>query len=78
MSSKTRLDRNVDRREFLKAGVAAAIASLAAGSGIVAAGERSTDPKSIPTRRFGKTPGAADPGLRWRWGCQDLGQSSFA
>ncbi|NQT81975.1 aldo/keto reductase [bacterium] len=55
MSSTTRLDRNVDRRDFLKTGVAAVVGSVAAGSGIVAAGEPSTDPKPIPTRRFGKT-----------------------
>jgi len=55
MSSKTRLDRNVDRRDFLKTGVAAVVGSVAAGSGIVAAAEPSTDPKPIPTRRFGKT-----------------------
>jgi len=55
MSSTTRLDRNVDRRDFLKTGVAAVVGWVAAGSGIVAAGEPSTDPKPIPTRRFGKT-----------------------
>jgi predicted aldo/keto reductase-like oxidoreductase len=55
MSSTTRLDRNVDRRDFLKTGVAAVVGSVAAGSGIVAAGEPSTDPKPILTRRFGKT-----------------------
>jgi predicted aldo/keto reductase-like oxidoreductase len=55
MSSKIRLDRNVDRRDFLKTGVTAVVGSVAASSGIVAAGEPSTDPKSIPTRRFGKT-----------------------
>ncbi|MHC4425676.1 MAG: aldo/keto reductase [Planctomycetota bacterium] len=55
MSSTTRLDRNVDRRDFLKTGVAAVVGSVAAGSGIVAAGEPSNDPKPIPTRPFGKT-----------------------
>lgn len=55
MSSKTQLDRNVDRRDFLKTGMAVAIGSVAAGSGVVAAGESTTDPKPIPTRRFGKT-----------------------
>ena len=55
MSSTTRLDRNVDRRDFLKTGVAAVVGSVAAGSGIVVAGKPSTDPKPIPTRLFGKT-----------------------
>jgi len=44
----------VDRRGFLKAG-AAAVASAAAGSGVVAAGESSTEAKPIATRPFGKT-----------------------
>ena len=52
--SKTRTAETVDRRSFLKTG-AAVVASAAAGSGIVAAGEPSTDPKPIPTRPFGKT-----------------------
>jgi aryl-alcohol dehydrogenase-like predicted oxidoreductase len=55
MSSTTRLDRNVSRRDFLKTGVAAAVGSLAAGSGIALAGESSNDSKPIATRPFGKT-----------------------
>ncbi len=55
MSSKTRLDRNVNRRDFLKTGVAAAIGSVAAGSGVALAGESSNDSKQITTRPFGKT-----------------------
>jgi len=74
MSSTTRLDRNVDRRDFLKTGVAAVVGSVAAGSGIVAAGEPSTGPKPIPTRRFGKTGcvlpilGYGGAALPKRWG----------
>ena len=52
--SKTRTVEAVDRRDFLKAG-AAVVASAAAGSGVVAAGESTTDPKQIATRPFGKT-----------------------
>jgi predicted aldo/keto reductase-like oxidoreductase len=55
MSSKTRLNRNVDRRDFLKTGVVAAIGSVAAGSGVALAGKSSNDSKQIPTRSFGKT-----------------------
>ncbi len=55
MSSETRLDRNVDRREFLKTGVAAVVGAVGAGFGIVAAGESTTDSAQIPTRPFGKT-----------------------
>ncbi len=55
MSSTTELDRNVDRRDFLKTGVVAAIGSVAAGSGVALAGESSKDSKQIPTRPFGKT-----------------------
>jgi len=53
--SKTRLARTVDRRGFLKKGVTAVVGSAAAGSGVVAAGESTTDPKQIATRPFGKT-----------------------
>jgi predicted aldo/keto reductase-like oxidoreductase len=53
--SKTRLAKTVDRRDFLKTGVAAVVGSAAAGSGVVAAGESSADPKPIATRPFGKT-----------------------
>jgi predicted aldo/keto reductase-like oxidoreductase len=52
--SKTRLAKTVDRRDFLKTGVAA-VGTAAAGFGVVAAGESSTDPKPIATRPFGKT-----------------------
>ena len=45
----------VDRRAFLKTGVATAIGTAAAGSGIVAARESSPDPEPIATRPFGKT-----------------------
>jgi len=51
---KTQTAETVDRRGFLKAG-AAVVASAAAGSGIVAAGEPPADPKPIATRPFGKT-----------------------
>ncbi len=53
--SKTRVAKTVGRRNFLKTGVAAALGSAAAGSGVVAAGESTTDPKQIDTRPFGKT-----------------------
>jgi len=53
--SRTRTAETVDRRSFLKVGVAAAIGTAAAGPGVVAAGEPSTDPKPIATRLFGKT-----------------------
>ena len=52
--SKTQTAETVDRRDFIKTG-AAVVASAAAGSGIVAAGRPSTDPKPIATRTFGKT-----------------------
>ena len=52
--SKTQTAETVDRRGFLKTG-AAAVASAAAGSGIVAAGQSSTETKPIATRPFGKT-----------------------
>jgi len=52
---KTRLAKTVDRRDFLKTGVAAALGSAAAGSGVARAGESTTDPKQIATRPFGKT-----------------------
>jgi predicted aldo/keto reductase-like oxidoreductase len=52
--SKTRLARTVDRRDFLKTGVAA-VGTAAAGFGVVAAGESSTNPKPIAMRPFGKT-----------------------
>jgi predicted aldo/keto reductase-like oxidoreductase len=48
--------------------------SVAAGSGAVAAGEPSTDPKQIPTRQFGKTGrmlpilGYGGAGLPKKWG----------
>ena len=53
--SRTRTAETVDRRSFLKTGVAAAVGTVAAGAGVVAAGEPSTDPKPIATRPFGKT-----------------------
>ena len=53
--SKTRPAGTVDRRDFLKTGVTAAIGSAAAGSGVARAGESTTDPKQIATRPFGKT-----------------------
>ncbi|MBL7189763.1 MAG: aldo/keto reductase [Phycisphaerae bacterium] len=74
MGSSTRLDRNVDRRDFLKTGVSVVVGSVAAGSGAVAAGEPSTDPKQIPTRQLGKTGrmlpilGYGGAGLPKKWG----------
>jgi len=53
--SRPRTAATVDRRGFLKAGVAAAIGSAVAASGVVAVGESSTDPKQMPTRALGKT-----------------------
>ena len=53
--SKIRAAEPIDRRGFLKAGVAAAIGSVAAGSGVARAGKPSSDPKPIATRPFGKT-----------------------
>ena len=53
--SKTRLGIIVDRRGFLKTGVAAAIGSVAAGSGVALAGESSNNSKQIARRPFGKT-----------------------
>ncbi len=53
--SKTRTVATVDRRDFLKTGVAAAVGTAAAGCSVVAAGESSPDPKQIATRPFGKT-----------------------
>ncbi len=53
--SETRPARVVDRRDFLKAGVAAAFGTAAIGSGLRAAEESPTNTKPIPTRRFGKT-----------------------
>ena len=53
--SKPRTAATVDRRGFLKAGVAAAIGSAVAASGVVAAGEPSAEAKPIPARAFGKT-----------------------
>jgi predicted aldo/keto reductase-like oxidoreductase len=57
MSSATRLDRNVNRRDFLKTAVAAAIGSVAAGvaSGAVPKGKRIDLADTIPTRVLGKT-----------------------
>ncbi len=52
--SKIQTAETVDRRGFLKTG-AAVVASAAAGSGVVAAGEPSTDSEPIATRPFGKT-----------------------
>ena len=43
--SKTRLDKNVDRRDFLKTSVVAVVGTVAAGSGTVAASELSTNSK---------------------------------
>ena len=53
--SKTPLCGTVDRRGFLKSGAAAAIGSVAAGSGIARAAASSTDAKPIAARPFGKT-----------------------
>jgi predicted aldo/keto reductase-like oxidoreductase len=53
--SKTRTAATVDRRGFLKAGVAAAIGSAVAAAGVVAAGEPSAGARPIPVRAFGKT-----------------------
>lgn len=53
--SKTRLGIIVDRRGFLKTSVAAAIGSVAAGSGVALAGESSNNSKQIARRPFGKT-----------------------
>jgi predicted aldo/keto reductase-like oxidoreductase len=53
--SKTRLARAVDRRDFLKTGVVAAVGAAAADFGVVEAGESSTDPEQMATRPFGKT-----------------------
>jgi len=53
--SKTRTAETVDRRGFLKAGVAAAIGYAVAVSGVVAAGEPSAEVKPIPARTLGKT-----------------------
>jgi len=53
--SETRTAETVDRRGFLKTGVAAAVGTVAAGARVVAAGEPSTDPEPIATRPFGKT-----------------------
>ena len=53
--SKIRAAEPVDRRGFLKAGVAAVVGSVAAGSGAARAGEPSSDPKQIAARPFGKT-----------------------
>ncbi len=53
--SKARLTETVARRDFLKTSVAAVVGTAAAGSGVVAAGEPSTDPTPIATRTFGKT-----------------------
>ncbi len=52
--SKTQTAETVDRRGFLTIGAATA-ASAAAGSGLLGAGEPSTDPRPIATRPFGKT-----------------------
>ena len=53
--SRTRLAGTVDRRGFLKTSVTAVVGSGAAGSGVVAVAESTTDPKQIATRPFGKT-----------------------
>jgi len=53
--SRTRAAQAVDRRGFLKTGVAAAVGAAAAGSRVVAADESTTDSKHIATRPFGKT-----------------------
>ena len=53
--SRTRAAETVDRRCFLKTGVAAAVATAAAGSRVVAAGESTPGSKQIATRPFGKT-----------------------
>ena len=57
MSSTTRPDRNVNRRDFLKTGVAAAIGSVATGiaSDAVPKDKKISLPDTIPTRVFGKT-----------------------
>ncbi len=53
--SKAQTVRAVDRRHFLKTGMAAAIGSAAVGSGVLEANESSDDAKPITTRPFGKT-----------------------
>jgi predicted aldo/keto reductase-like oxidoreductase len=53
--SRTRTAESVDRRVFLKAGVAAAVGCVAAGAGVARAGKPSSDPKAIAARPFGKT-----------------------
>ena len=53
--SRTRTPEAVDRRSFLKTGVAAAVGTTAAGFRVVGAGESTTDSKPIATRPFGKT-----------------------
>jgi len=53
--SRTCTADSIDRRSFLKAGMAAAIGSVAAGSGVARAGEPPSDPTQIATRPFGKT-----------------------
>ena len=53
--SRTRTAETVDRRSFLKTGVAAAVGTVAAGARVVAAGGPSTNPRPIARRPFGKT-----------------------
>ena len=53
--SETRRDRTVDRRKFLKTGVAAAVGSVAGASAVAAAGESLPALRQIATRKFGKT-----------------------
>jgi len=53
--SRTRTAATVDRRGFLKTGVAALVGSAAAGSRVVAAAESTTGSTQIAARPFGKT-----------------------
>jgi predicted aldo/keto reductase-like oxidoreductase len=55
MISRTRLNRNVDRRDFLKTGAAAAVGSVVIGSSVAPASGSSPDPEPIAMRPFGKT-----------------------
>ena len=53
--SNARRTETVDRRNFLKTGMVAAVGTAAARSTIVAASEPANDSKPISTRPFGKT-----------------------
>ncbi len=53
--SKTRQPQTVDRRDFLKTGMVAAVGTAAASTGAVASGESTSNTEPIATRPFGKT-----------------------